>query len=333
MGGGKDLERLSASQNLGLGILSGICTKCMNYPLLTSKNFSQQGLPLSANPRVLYRGLPMAMVNFGGTCGVQFWLTSVFQKLLSGGTGRALTGGETMTAAFLGGFCSGIPGSFWELTMIQQQRFGGTLFETPKRLVRDWGAASLARGMLPCVARESLFTTAMLGACPLIQRELMQRYSLSEPTALAGGALVASLLSATLTHPLDTVKTCMQGDVGRITYTNVRGTAQVLIRQHGAAQGLFRGFGFRTALIATSFFLVNKWKATIAPIIFQDAPAQVAVAEPAAPLAVASLAPAEVGPKARAPPSQIKTRNVRIVPNGFGDDSEPLLVGPSPLQA
>jgi len=270
MGGGKDLQKLSAQENLALGVLAGCGTKCMNYPLLTSKNYVQQGLPLSMNPRVFYRGLPMAMVNFGGTCGVQFWFTGTFQKLLNGGTGRALTGREQMTAAFLGGLCSGIPCSFWELTMIQQQRFGGSLFSTPQRLVRDHGVASLVRGMLPCMARESLFTTAMLGGCPVIQRELMERFSLSEPTALAAGALSASLVSGALTHPADSVKTCMQGDVGGITYTNVLGTGRVLAQQHGIAQGLFRGFGFRIALISTSFFLVNKWKATIAPVMFPD---------------------------------------------------------------
>jgi len=271
MGGGSDLQRLNARENLALGLLSGCGSKMVNYPLLNWKNCMQQSLPLSFSPKLVYRGLPMAMINFGGTTGVQFSFTAAFQKKIAGGSNRALTPREEMSGAFLGGFFSGVACSIWELTMIQQQRFGGSLLSAPLNLVQRYGMSSLTRGMVPSMGRESLFSMAMLGICPVLQRELMHRYSLEENTALAAGALTSSVFAATLTHPLDTVKTCMQGDVAQQRYTSMRGTAALIAAEHGVAKGLFKGLSFRIALISTAFFLVNQWKQVLAPVLFPPA--------------------------------------------------------------
>merc|ERR1712078_634216 len=104
---------------------------------------SQQGLPIRLNPAVVYRGLPMACLNLGGTTAVQFGATGFCQKILRGG-------GESspftqMTGSFLGGVISGIPCSLWELCMIQQQRFGGSILGTPTRIVQQHGVQTLAR--------------------------------------------------------------------------------------------------------------------------------------------------------------------------------------------
>ena len=107
MGGGDALQKLSAMENLALGTLSGVCTKCCNYPLLSWKNASQQGLPISMNPAVVYRGLVMACLNLGGTTAVQFWTTGFFQKMLAGD--KDVTSEQKMAAAFLGGVTSGVP--------------------------------------------------------------------------------------------------------------------------------------------------------------------------------------------------------------------------------
>ena len=63
--GGDVLLLLNASENLALGCMAGVATKLLNYPLLTFKNYSQQGIPLPKSPAVIYRGLPMACLNLG----------------------------------------------------------------------------------------------------------------------------------------------------------------------------------------------------------------------------------------------------------------------------
>ena len=97
-------------------------------------------------PRIVYRGLPMACLNLGGTNAVQFGTTGFFQKGLAG---AGVSGdGVQLGGSFLGGLASGVPCSMWELVMIQQQRFGGSIVGTPARIVRAQGASTLFRGLV-----------------------------------------------------------------------------------------------------------------------------------------------------------------------------------------
>lgn len=265
-GGGDALQHLSAVQNMGLGALSGVCSKVVNYPLLVWKNAAQQNLPLPKTPSLLYRGLPVACANLGGTTAAQFFATGFFQKLI-GTEGMPLNDTQRITSAFLGGLASGVPCSIWELTMIQQQRFGGSVLAANARLVKEYGFTSIFRGMTTTLGRESMFTMAMLGMTPVIQETMIEKFNLNSNLGLAVGALSGSIFSATATHPLDTIKTCMQGDVEQVKYKTVRASGQSLIDEFGVARGLFKGLGWRISLITTTFFLVNKFKETLVHIV------------------------------------------------------------------
>uniref|UniRef100_A0A7S0MZ61 Mitochondrial carrier protein n=1 Tax=Cryptomonas curvata TaxID=233186 RepID=A0A7S0MZ61_9CRYP len=269
MGGGSDLSSLSGAENCVLGITAGILTKLTNYPLLSWKNTVQQGLPISLNPKIVYRGLVMACLNLGGTTGVQFGTTGYFQKMLAGA--GASPDQTQMGGAFLGGLVSGVPCSLWELTMIQQQRFGTTLLGTIPGVYTKYGIASVFRGVTMTLGRESLFTLAMLGITPKIQATLVEKSGIDKHSALAAGALAGSFFAATLTHPMDTIKTCMQGDLDRAKYTNVLGTGSKLASEYGVARGLFKGLAFRITLIATTFFLVNNFKQLLFPVLYPHA--------------------------------------------------------------
>lgn len=267
------LQKLTPLQNLSLGMVSGVCSKLVNYPLLVWKNATQQGLPLPVTPRLVYRGLPMACVNLGGTTAFQFWFTGVIQKLLVGkvekGETKKMSPEHEVLGAFLGGAASAVPCAIWELVMIQQQRFGGTILGTPARLIKELGVQSLSRGMLITMGRESVFTMALLGAVPVLQRDLQTRFGLEPNMALMAGAVIGSVSVGTLTHPMDTIKTCMQGDVAQQKYTNIRDTARTLCKEYGVARGLFKGLAWRVGMITTTFFLVNKFKDVFAPILIE----------------------------------------------------------------
>ena len=293
----------------------------------------QQGLPISFNPRVVYRGLPMAMLNLGGTNAVQFGTTGLFQKMLAHG-GALAPEQVQVGGAFLGGLASGVPCSVWELIMIQQQRFGGTMLGTPARLVREYGATALARGASMTMGREALFTMSMLGVTPLIQARFVARararafgYALvfrqrapsahsrivvqarlvessgvERNAALAAGSLAGALLAGVLTHPMDTIKTCMQGDLPRAKYAGVLATGRAIAAEHGVATGLFKGLAFRIALISTTFFLVNHFKGLAVPLLFPHAVEQQRVL--ASPPAAKSAAAREAPPQPATPPSR-----------------------------
>merc|ERR1719242_1699283 len=90
--------------------------------------------------------------------------------------------------------------------MIQQQRFGGTILGTPLRIIRNYGIASLTRGVVATCGRESFFTMGMLGICPVLSQYLIENHEMNTTTALAIGSLSGAIMSACLTHPLDTIK-------------------------------------------------------------------------------------------------------------------------------
>lgn len=269
MGGGSDLQRLSGGENCVLGMVTGVMSKACNYPFLVWKNTVQQGLPISLDPRVVYRGLPMACLNLGGTNAVQFGATGFFQKLLA--TAGTSSDSVQLGGSFLGGLASGVPCSIWELCMIQQQRFGGTIFGTPKQFIAEYGPSSLTRGVTMTMGREAMFTMAMLGITPLIQQRLVEKSGMEKNTALAAGALTGACFAGTVTHPMDTIKTCMQGDLGQRKYSDIMSTGRLLAQEYGVVQGLFKGLSYRIALISTTFFLVNRFKQVVVPLLFPHA--------------------------------------------------------------
>ena len=84
---------------------------------------------------------------------------------------------------------------------------------TPARMVKEFGPKVLTRAMPMTMGREALYTCAMLGITPELRRFLKNDVGLPNTTALAIGALAGSTVSVILTHPMDIIKTCMQGDI------------------------------------------------------------------------------------------------------------------------
>ena len=155
--------------------------------------------------------------------------------------------------------------------MIQQQRFGGSILGTPARFVNEYGTSALSRGVTMTVGREAMFTMSMLGVTPLIQEKLVERSGLDKNVALAAGSLTGALLAGVVTHPMDTIKTCMQGDCAQAKYTGILPTGQAIVAEHGLARGLFNGLFWRISLISTTFFLVNTFKQKTVPLLFPHA--------------------------------------------------------------
>jgi solute carrier family 25 (mitochondrial carnitine/acylcarnitine transporter), member 20/29 len=47
---------------------------------------------------------------------------------------------------------------------------------------------------------------------------------MEDKTALSVASITGGFVATIVTHPMDTIKTCMQGDVEQNKYTNIRGT-------------------------------------------------------------------------------------------------------------
>ena len=48
----------------------------------------------------------------------------------------------------------------------------------------------------------------MLGVCPVVSHILEDKFNQNKNISLGAGALIGAATSATLTHPMDTIKTC-----------------------------------------------------------------------------------------------------------------------------
>lgn len=209
----------------------------------------------------------MSITNMAVLTGLQFPLTGAVTKVFTGGADRRLSNAEQIASGFLGGVLSGFACAPMELVMIQQQRFGGTLIATPMRIVGEIGAAGLFRGLSMSCGREGLFTAGYLGIGPVISRTLQEEYNQPVSVAKVGGAIGGGVIAATLSHPMDTCKTCMQGDIQRQAYGSLTQTASALYKEAGAGR-FFRGWSWRTGRMICAVFIMNECKVQLAPILF-----------------------------------------------------------------
>ena len=246
------LQRLTDAQNALLGVAAGAIEAASTQPLTYTKNCIQQKVKVSFDPRIMYRGTPASMLADGTLIGAQFWVCGFLQKLIVKGNPRDLTFAEEVGSAYLAGFASGVPCTILELTMIQQQRFGGTLPGTLRRLYERNGLSGLFRGFIPASQREAFFAVGYLGLSPRVER-VCDSLDMSPTAGVAAGSIASGVLCAALTHPFDTCKSIIQGDLecGGLT-----STARALYAENGI-QGFFRGYPARAAMICCCFFIFN----------------------------------------------------------------------------
>ena len=238
-------------------------------PMLYCKNATQQGIPLTLNPAMLYRGVGVSIGNMVVLTGAQFPLSSAVAKVITGGEGRPLARGEKIASGFAGGALSGFLCAPMELVMIQQQRFGSSMVDAASRIVREKGAPTLMRGLETACGREGLFVAGYFGLGPVFADYLRSNHGMGSGADFVSAA-GAGIIAATLSHPLDTIKTCMQGDIERRTYTTFSGTASTLLGQGGYGQ-FFKGWGFRTTRMICAIWLIGRVKNTLGPLIFPHA--------------------------------------------------------------
>lgn len=264
-----DVKSLSTAENLGLGTVAGTIEVVLLQPLLYCKNAVQQGVPLTLNPLVLYRGVSVSVINMAVLTGAQFPLSGAIARLITGGSERPLSSGEKVASGFAGGVISGFICAPMELVMIQQQRFGGSLTSTASRIVSEFGVSTLFRGLTTSCGREGLFCAGYLGVGPMFAQMLRERQVVDGSVADFAGASGAGMIAATLSHPLDTMKTCMQGDIERKVYTDQVGTFRKIAE--GGYGNFLKGWSLRTGRMICAIFLIGQVKNRLGPLMYPHA--------------------------------------------------------------
>jgi len=133
-------SNLSEKQNFALGTIAAFIESIILQPTLYWKNARAQNLPFTCNIRVIYRGTGASTFNECQMMAVQFASTSFIQKriaMITTSSYSVASKNDDVISAALGGLASSIFSCPIELTMIQQQAKGGSLFATVRNLLHQ----------------------------------------------------------------------------------------------------------------------------------------------------------------------------------------------------
>ena len=254
-----------------------MCLGCLHpqvlllQPFNYAKNMTQQKQPISLNPLVMYRGVHANAVNMGSCTMIQFAVGGRLKQMILNGESRHLTLGEEMASGIAAGTVSGLAGSPLELIMIQQQRKGLSLGATIGDITAK--PANIMRGFVGCAVREALWTCGYLSIPPVVRRTLMETYPDTFPDnnrARIPAALLGGLFACYLTHPFDTVKTCMQGDIERKIYGTFSQTAAKIFSD-SSIFGFYRGATFRYGRMCCAVFIMDLLKEKVGYALYPEA--------------------------------------------------------------
>lgn len=231
----------------------------------------QQQRPIELNPMVMYRGVGANCINMGSCTMIQFAVGGELKNKFAAGSDRNLTLFEEMACGIAAGTTSALVGSPLELVMIQQQRKGGNAAVRIKNILEK--PINVTRGFAGAAIREALWTCGYLSIPPVARRTLMDLYPETFDTnakARVPAAMLGGLFACYLTHPFDTMKTCMQGDIERKVYGGFFNTGQKIMAESGFT-GFYRGATFRYGRMVCAVFLMDLMREKIGRIMYPQA--------------------------------------------------------------
>lgn len=243
-------------QNIFVGSISGMSAVSLIQPMIYFKNLQQSRVAqegrsvtpfkgFEKNPRVWYRGVGVFAASFAPTVAIQTTAKGIFSNVW-----------DPLVAASVAGMISAIAVCPAEGIMIQQQNTGKSFWETAKHVGSTYGVRGFFRGFVPTAIREGVFTTAYLGATP-IMKEKIRAFGVNEWVAQGIAGTGVGVVAAAISHPFDTFKTQKQGDF------SMQKSMITAIFEKSA----FAGFWWRVAMVVTATtvipFVQEKLNSTI----------------------------------------------------------------------
>lgn len=222
-------------QNIVIGSVAALLEAIILQPTLYWKNALAAKLPLTINPRIIFRGTLASCLNEMQMMAAQFALTGHFQKLMNdNGVHKYVSpAGTEILSSALGGLCPTVLTCPIELVMLQQQKHGGTFTYVLGKVTMRYGFAARGwlRGFLPTIGRDTICTVGMLGVTPIVQKYLMKNHKLSQESSSFYASVIGGVFASVPSHPFDTVKSCMQADLNQKTYTTFSKTTILLYKE------------------------------------------------------------------------------------------------------
>lgn len=263
-------KELNELQNATVGMVVGVVEVLILQPFNYAKNMSQQKQPISLNPAVMYRGVGANAINMGTCTMIQFAIGGKMKQTVLNGQERTLSLAEEMSVGVVAGSISAITSSPLELIMVQQQVKGGSTAGTISAISTP---DNILRGFAGCAIREAMWTCGYLSIPPVVRRSLMENFPETFPDnnlARIPAALLGGLFACYLSHPVDTIKTCQQGDIERVKYGTFWQTGSRIYADSGII-GFYRGAPFRYGRMACAVFIMDFMRESMGKLLFPSA--------------------------------------------------------------
>jgi len=248
---------LSPFENMMLGIFGGCLETVVHMPLLTWKISKQGGRPLPRTILGWYRGVVVQASSVAPITAFQV-VTNGFIESLVTQNKRPVTNNEKLFTSAAAGFCSAIIYSPVDLVTIQQQARSKAMGATFSEITSEFGFFILRRGIISCGLRECVYACGYLGMAPVFTDFFKRKSTENRPEfyyALCG-AISAGILSAYITHPIDTIKTVIQGDISGAKYRGILDCGRDLYAT-GGIRTFYRGAVPRCVRTMGAFFILS----------------------------------------------------------------------------
>lgn len=241
------IENKQIFDNITTALYTGIPAMYLGYPFKSIEKRVQMDKSISINPKILYRGSGAYVGTFSLTTMIQYGINA---GLFGGKINASGSSNTTFTQAAISGWLSGFFSVHAENIIVRQHAKGLGLFPAISSLLKESPTRTFRSLSLIC-AREAIY-------CPtnLLFVDQVGKY-IEEKNGGWGfsivGQILASLASATISHPFECMATKMQKLEKSTSIINISKE----IHATEGISGFFKGFIGRAGLfcVVTPFMI------------------------------------------------------------------------------
>ncbi|KAG7382659.1 hypothetical protein PHYBOEH_010393 [Phytophthora boehmeriae] len=263
-------QRLSALQNGAVGSLAGMIEMTIQQPWVAVKNAVQQGRPIPRSVAAFYRGLGVSVASIAPVSAIRFAINGRLLRVVSGTDSAPSDQVKVLCSTLSGATSAAITGPA-ELVMTLQQNNGKSFAATVKQVMQTHGVTRLLRGYPVTAVRDAVWCAGYLALGPLLTREVHRlrpqtfgnfetATTSQKASASVVGCLAAGLFVVSLTQPVDTIKTVMQGEAMKLPSGPGHGILATATRMHseGGLPQFYRGIVARGSRLVGAVFILGQ---------------------------------------------------------------------------
>jgi hypothetical protein len=217
------------------GTLVGLAEVYFNHPFWVMKTRNQCGYKFTINPKILFRGVTAEAISMVPIDIVQMVCSTLLNEKLFD---NSLNHSFSCRAA--SGFISGIIGGQLinpvESIMTLQQKYNCTFREVVFKISKKNEWSQFTIGGIETSLRNGIYNCGFFAFTPYLTKKLLPVFH-DQNTAVIAAGVTSGITVATITQPIDTIKTIRQSSEGKQTSSLI---IKSIYNQNGYI-GFFKG--------------------------------------------------------------------------------------------